>query len=186
MFCNAVVVPRSHSCVGVCCCYPRRDRHPASSPFSQTSLANCCDFVFWRSFTISHQRLQPLTLSLRCPHSLCNAVGGQHSPRKPRRGAGRLSTTPDTKTSHPCLSLGHYHSARQLSSTLWAVLNNEFKNASARTTPSSNSFRLTLLKTLPKSMTPRLSGGGRERSDIKVSQNGACTEKTILTTNTMQ
>ena len=50
VLCNATVVPRSHSCVGVCCCYPRpdrwcspqRDRHPASSPFSQTSLGNCC------------------------------------------------------------------------------------------------------------------------------------------------
>ena len=50
VLCNAVVVPRSHSCVGVCCCYPRpdlwcspqRDKHPALSPFSQTSLANYC------------------------------------------------------------------------------------------------------------------------------------------------
>ena len=44
VLCNAVVVPRSHSCVRVCCCYPRpdrwcspqRDEHPTLSPFSQT------------------------------------------------------------------------------------------------------------------------------------------------------
>ena len=33
------------------------------------------------------QRHQPPNLSFRCPHSLCNDVGGQHSMRKPRRGA---------------------------------------------------------------------------------------------------
>ena len=71
---------------------PQRDMHPTLSPRRQTSV-----FVFRGPLTNRHQRLQPLNLSFRCPHSLCNAVGGQHSPRKPRCGAGRLSTTPDTK-----------------------------------------------------------------------------------------
>ena len=46
------------------------------------------------------QRLQGLVLilSFGCLHSLYNAVGWQHFTRKPRRGAGRLSTSPDTKT----------------------------------------------------------------------------------------
>ena len=104
VLCNAAVVPSSHSCVRVCCCYPwsdrwcspQRDRHPALSPLSQTSLGNCCVFVFRSPLTNRHKRLQPLNLSFRYPHSPCNAVGGQHSPRKPRRGAVRLSTTPDT------------------------------------------------------------------------------------------
>ena len=38
-----------------------------------------------------------IQLAFHYLHSLCNAVGRQHSPRKPRRGAGRLSTSPDTK-----------------------------------------------------------------------------------------
>ena len=105
VLCKAAVVPRSHSCGRVCCCYtqpdrwcsPQRDGHPALSPVSQTFLANCCVFVFRSPLTNGHQRLQPLNLPSRCLHSLCNAVGGQHSRRKPRRGAGRLSTTPDTK-----------------------------------------------------------------------------------------
>ena len=37
VLCNDAVVPRSHSCVRVCCCYPRphRDRHPHYRPLSQ-------------------------------------------------------------------------------------------------------------------------------------------------------
>ena len=105
VLCSASAVPRNHSCVCVCCCYPRpdrwcspqRDSHHTLSSFSQTSLATCCVFVFRSPLTNRHQRLQPLNLPSRCLHSLYNAVGGQHSPRKPRRGAGRLSTTPDTK-----------------------------------------------------------------------------------------
>ena len=62
------------------------------SPLSQTSLANCWVFVFRSMLTNRHQRLQPFNLSFCCPHSLCNAVGGQHSPRKPLRGAGRVLT----------------------------------------------------------------------------------------------
>ena len=61
----------------------------------QTSRNSLC-FRF-RVMLTNGQRLQVLILSFRCPHSLYNAVDGQHSPRKPRCGAGRLSTTPDTK-----------------------------------------------------------------------------------------
>ena len=46
--------------------------------------------------TNGQQRLRVLILSFGCLHSLRNAVGWQHSPRKPRRGAGRLWTSPDT------------------------------------------------------------------------------------------
>ena len=99
VLCNAAVVSRSHSCIRVCCwCSPQRVRQPALSSISQTSLANCCVFVFRSPLMNHHQRLQPLNLSLHCPPSLCNAVYGQHSPRKPCCGAGRLATTPDTKT----------------------------------------------------------------------------------------
>ena len=45
-------------------------------------------------------KVQVLNLTCHCPHSLCIAVGGQHPSRKPRRDAGRLSTSPDTNT-HP-------------------------------------------------------------------------------------
>ena len=86
---NAAVVPRSHSCVRVCFCNPRsdrwcspqRDKYPALSPLSRTSLANFWVFVFRSPFANRHQRLQPLNLSFRFPHSLCNAVGEQYSHR---------------------------------------------------------------------------------------------------------
>ena len=78
VLCNAAVVPRSHSCIRVCCCYPQpdrwcspqRDMHPTLSPLRQTSLANCYVFVFRGPSTNRHQHLQPLNLSFRCPHSL--------------------------------------------------------------------------------------------------------------------
>ena len=45
-------------------------------------------------------------------HSLCNAVCRQHSPRKPRRGAGRLSTSPDTGfMSNSCPSVTQFSTA---------------------------------------------------------------------------
>ena len=46
--------------------------------------------------TNCQQRPQVLYLPFHRLHSLCNVVRRQHSPRKPRRGAGRLSTSPDT------------------------------------------------------------------------------------------
>ena len=77
----------------------------------QTSRNSLC-FGFRVMLTNGQQRLQVPILSFRCPHSLCNAVGGQHSPRKPRRGAGRNSTTPDTSIVRtPIASNWHpYHS----------------------------------------------------------------------------
>ena len=101
--CNAAVVLRSHSYERVCCRYLRLNRwcssqrggHPALSPRSQTSLANCCVFVFRSPSTIRHQRLQPLNSSFRFPHSLCNAVDGQHSPRKQRTDSIRHSRHKD-------------------------------------------------------------------------------------------
>ena len=87
--------------------FTEASQHPALSTLSQTSLANYCVSVFRNPLTNRHQLLQPVNLSLHCPHSLCNAVDRQHSPRKPRRGTGRLATTPDTKLfftqSHTCL-----------------------------------------------------------------------------------
>ena len=53
-------------------------------------------FVLQSIPTNRHQRLQVLSLSFRCLHSLSRTVRAQHSPRKPRRGTGRLLTTPDT------------------------------------------------------------------------------------------
>ena len=72
-------------------------QHSALSTLSQTYPANCYVFIFQNPLTNRHQLLQPLNLSHHCPHSLCNAVNRQHLPRKPRRGTGRLATTPDTK-----------------------------------------------------------------------------------------
>ena len=45
-------------------------QHPALPTHSRTSFANCCVFDFRNPSTIRHQRLQPLNVSLHCPHSL--------------------------------------------------------------------------------------------------------------------
>ena len=52
--------------------------------------------MFEKPLPNRQQRLRALNSSFSCLHSLCDAVGGQHPSRKPRRDAGRLSTTPDT------------------------------------------------------------------------------------------
>ena len=66
------------------------------SPITDKLLATDC-FAFQRSLTNCQQRLHALNLPFHRLHSLCNAVGRQHSPRKPPRGAGRLLTSPDKK-----------------------------------------------------------------------------------------
>ena len=78
-------------------CLPLRDRHLALSPVSAKLLVISGVFVFRSLLMNRYQRLQVLSLSFRCPHSLCRTVGGQDTPRKPRPRAGRPST-PETKT----------------------------------------------------------------------------------------
>ena len=80
----------------------------------QTSRNSLC-YRFRNLLTNGQQRLQVFILSFVCLHSLCNAVGWQHPPRKPRRGAGRLWTSPDTIQNIWCnmdmltaLQLDHY------------------------------------------------------------------------------
>ena len=78
-------------------CLPQRDRNLALSRCVTAKLIVINGvFAFQSALTNRYQHLQVLSLSFRCLHSLCRTVGGQPSPRKPRRGAGRLSTTPDT------------------------------------------------------------------------------------------
>ena len=79
-------------------CSSQCDRNHALSPISQTSLAIAVFGCKKSPLTSRHHRLQVFNLTFHCPHSLCNAVGGQHPSRKPRRDAGRLSTSPDTKS----------------------------------------------------------------------------------------
>ena len=90
-------------------CSPRRDRHLAFSPVSTKLLVIYGVLVFESLVMNRYQRLQVLSSSFRCPHSLCRTVGGQHSPRKPRRGAGRIST-PDTKTTDTLVYNKHFNS----------------------------------------------------------------------------
>ena len=89
VLCNAVVVQEAtHACVSVVGVHRSVTTYRIIDPqpnFFQNPLMN------------RHQLLLPLNSSLHCPYSLCNAVDRQHLPRKPRRGKGRLATTPDTK-----------------------------------------------------------------------------------------
>ena len=71
-------------------------KHPALSPIAAKLLATDC-FVFQRLLTNCQQRPQAPNLPFHYLHSLCNAVWRQHSPRKPRRRAGCLSTSPERK-----------------------------------------------------------------------------------------
>ena len=89
VLCNAVVVREAtHAC---CWRSPQRDNIPHYRPSAKLLPQTAVVFIFQNPPTNRHQLLQPVNLSLHCPHSLCNAVDRQHLPRKPRRGTGRLA-----------------------------------------------------------------------------------------------
>ena len=106
--CYAMQLPISslarHSDQRACCrplpgrsCSPKCDWHPASSPTSAKLPGTCSVIMFESPLPNRQQRLHALNSSFSCLHSLCDAAGVQHPSRKPRRDAGRLSTSPDTK-----------------------------------------------------------------------------------------
>ena len=99
VLCNAVVVREAtHACVSVVGVHRSVTTYRIIDPQPSFSRKLLCVHLS-ESLTNRHQLLQPLNSSLHCPHSLCNDVDRQHLPRKPRRGTGRLATTPDTKHS---------------------------------------------------------------------------------------
>ena len=80
------IVAVHHSVTGIPHC------RPSAPNFLQLT-------VFRVSKTVDELPAPPVSTQLAIPlsHSLCNVVSGQHSQRKPRHGAGRLSTTPDKR-----------------------------------------------------------------------------------------